>query len=256
MNRHMVQPWVPPSVPSLPTCSWRSLKLRPSAPFHTPRLWLRFVDDTFVIIKAEHSQHLLHHINSQDPHIQFTVEEPSHHGTLPFLDTLVTIGPNHNLDTTVYRKPTHTDQHLHWDSKQFITAKQSIYNTLAHRAKIASHNQEKLNKELEHIKKGLHAFQFPPCALKQLQHRFNRKQNQDFNHNHNSTTTDNLNSNNHKNITTLVHYIQGIGERFKKACHSRGIQVHLKGTNTLKSLLVKPIEKESKLQKSGVIYHF
>ena len=62
---------------SLPTCSWRSLKSRPLASFHTPRLWLRFVDDTFVIIKAKHSQQLLHHINSQDPHIQFTVEEPS-----------------------------------------------------------------------------------------------------------------------------------------------------------------------------------
>ena len=44
---------------------------------HPPRLWLRFVDDTFVITKAEHSQQLLQHINSQDAHIQFTVEEPS-----------------------------------------------------------------------------------------------------------------------------------------------------------------------------------
>ena len=44
---------------------------------HPSSLWLRFVDDTFVITKAEHSQPLLQHINSQDPHIQFTVEEPS-----------------------------------------------------------------------------------------------------------------------------------------------------------------------------------
>ena len=41
---------------------------------HPPSLWLRFVDDTFVINRAEHSQDLLHHINNQDPHIQFTVE--------------------------------------------------------------------------------------------------------------------------------------------------------------------------------------
>ena len=32
---------------------------------------------TFVINKAEHSQSLLHHINNQDPNIQFTVEEPT-----------------------------------------------------------------------------------------------------------------------------------------------------------------------------------
>ena len=86
---------------------------------------------------------LLHHINSQDPHIQFTVE-PTQQGSLPFLDTLVTIEPDNTFSTTVYRKPTHTDQYLHWDSNHHITAKQSVYNTLAHRAKIVSSTQDKL----------------------------------------------------------------------------------------------------------------
>ena len=57
---------------------------------HPPSLWFRFVDDTFVINKEGHSQDLLQHINSQDPHIQFTVE-PTQQNSLPFLDTLVTI---------------------------------------------------------------------------------------------------------------------------------------------------------------------
>ena len=57
-----------------------------------PSLWLRFVDDTFVINKAEHSQALLQHINNQDPHIQFT-EEATQQGSLPFLDTSVTSDP-------------------------------------------------------------------------------------------------------------------------------------------------------------------
>ena len=63
---------------------------------HPPSLWLRFVDDTFVINKAEHSQDLLQHINSQDSHIQFTVE-PTQQGSLPFLDTLVTIQPDKHI---------------------------------------------------------------------------------------------------------------------------------------------------------------
>ena len=101
---------------------------------HPPTLWLRFVDDTFVIIKAKHNQPL-QHINSQDHHIQFTVEEPSQPGTLPFLDTLVTIESNNTFSTSVYGKPTHREQYLHWDSNHFITAKQSVCNILAHRAK-------------------------------------------------------------------------------------------------------------------------
>ena len=107
-----------------------------------PTLWLKFVDGTFGIIKAEHSKPLLQHINNQDPHIQFTVEEPSQQGSLPFLDTPVTIEPNNIFTTSVYRKPTNTDQYLHWDSNQFLTAKQSVYSTLAYRAKIVSSNQE------------------------------------------------------------------------------------------------------------------
>ena len=105
-----------------------------------PSLRLRFVDDTFVINKAEHSQDLLQHINNQDPHIQFTVE-PTQQGSLPFSDTLVTIQPDNTFSPSVYRKPTHTDEYLHWDSNHHITAKQSVFNTLAHRAKTVSSTQ-------------------------------------------------------------------------------------------------------------------
>ena len=139
-----------------------------------PSLWLRFVDDTFVINKAEHSQALLQHINNQDPHIQFTVE-PTQQGSLPFLDTLVTIERNNTFSTTVYRKPTHTDQYLHWDSNHHITAKQSVFNTLAHRAKVVSSSQDKLDQELQHIKTALQACQFPNWALNQWHHRFFNK---------------------------------------------------------------------------------
>ena len=96
---------------------------------HPPSLWLRFVDDTFVINKTELSQALLQDINNQDPHIQFTVE-PAQQGSLPFLDILVTIEPNNTFSTTVYRKPTHTDQYLHWDTNHHITAKQSTIHWL------------------------------------------------------------------------------------------------------------------------------
>ena len=39
---------------------------------HSPHLWFRFVDNAFVIQQAEHTQQHLQHINSHDPHIQFT----------------------------------------------------------------------------------------------------------------------------------------------------------------------------------------
>ena len=101
---------------------------------HPPRLWLRYEDDTFAIQKAEHSQQFLHHINSIDLHIQFTVGVPKNNGPIPFLDTLVTPGPNSRLLTSVYRKPTHQDQYFHWESHHNLSDKYSVFNTLAHRA--------------------------------------------------------------------------------------------------------------------------
>ena len=163
---------------------------------HPLSLWLRFVDDTFVITRPEHSWALLQHINSQDPHIQFTVE-PTQHGSLPFLVTLVTIEPNNTFSTTVYRKPTHTDQYLHCGSNHHITAKQSVFNTLAHRAKVVCSSQERLDKESQHIKTALQACQFPNWALIQWHHRF-LNNNQTNNNNH-------TNSNNNTNQDKQPH---------------------------------------------------
>ena len=61
-------------------CEVKALR---SAPH--PHLWLRYVDDTFVIQEAEHSQQILQHINTQDPHIQFAVEgtRPKGISTIP-----------------------------------------------------------------------------------------------------------------------------------------------------------------------------
>ena len=54
----------------------------------------------------------------------------------------------------------------------------------------------------------------------------------------------------------MVPYIQGTGEKVKKVCKAKGIQVHFMGNNTLRTLLVRPKDKDPKLNKSGVIYHF
>ena len=43
---------------------------------------------------------------------------------------------------------------------------------------------------------------------------------------------------------------------FKKLCKSKVIQVYFKGTNTLRTHLVTPKDKDPKLQKSGIIYHY
>ena len=172
------------------------------------------MDDTFVIQEAKHSLQLLQHINSQDPHIQFAIEESNQEGALPFLDALVSPGLNNILVTTVYRKPTHTNQYLNWDSKHFMITKNIVFSTLAFRDKVICTSQQALHKEMEHMRKALQTCNFPPWVLKNLQFKFNHEHNT---HNGQTTTSNhpnniNYNGANSKNISIVVPYIQTWGK--------------------------------------------
>ena len=75
-----------------------------SAPLK-PTLWLRYVDDTFVLWPhQEDVTSLLTHLNNIVPAIQFTMERESSQ-TLPFLDVMVQ-KTERGLTTAVYHKPT------------------------------------------------------------------------------------------------------------------------------------------------------
>ena len=88
-----------------------------------PLMRERYVDDTCVIIKAAQQQSFLNHINSIDKNIQFTSEEPRPDGSTPFLDILLIPGVDGSITTSVFRKPTHTDLYMQWDSHHAISSK-------------------------------------------------------------------------------------------------------------------------------------
>ena len=88
--------------------------LQPS-PFQ-PACGFRKVDDTFVILQPNQDPlQLLDHLNAQHPRIKFTIETEKNN-QLPFLDVLVTRTLTNDLQTSVYRKPTHTNQYVHHHS--------------------------------------------------------------------------------------------------------------------------------------------
>ena len=66
--------------------------------------WKRYMDDVFSIVPKGKWEKLFRYLNSIDPHIKFTVEQPNSEGAIPFLDTL--LKPNGNeISVSVYRKP-------------------------------------------------------------------------------------------------------------------------------------------------------
>ena len=115
--------------------------------------WFTYVDDFHSATGLDQVNKLQAHLNSIDPHITFTIELPGTDG-LSFLDTLTRPTPN-SIESTVYRKPTHTDRYIDYNSNCPISAKLSVINTLLHRAKQVCSTPEFLTKEMDHLQKVL-----------------------------------------------------------------------------------------------------
>ena len=143
-----------------------------------PRFWHRYVDDTFVIHKGANKQGFLQHINSVDPAIRFTVEDNKEDGPIPFLDTIIKPEVDGSLPITVYRKPTHTDQYLQWDSHHHLSAKFSVIQTLSHRASTVCSNPDLLQQEKDDLRKALTKCKYPKWALDKAEKRLNRSSRQ------------------------------------------------------------------------------
>lgn len=75
-----------------------------------PKLWKRYVDDSFCIMKRDAVNSFHTTLNSIDPHISFTIKEESDQQN-PFLVTLVSC-KNKTFTIDVFRKATNTDRYL------------------------------------------------------------------------------------------------------------------------------------------------
>ena len=76
-----------------------------------PLFWKCYVDDVISAVSKNEVENLLSHLNSAEPSIQFTVERERYR-RLSFLDLNVYRTDHRDLETCVYRIPTHTDKYL------------------------------------------------------------------------------------------------------------------------------------------------
>ena len=218
-----------------------------------PTLWKRFVDDTFIIIQRSYKESFLQHLNSIDGNIHFTCEESNEDGSIAFLDMLITPDENGRLNTSVFRKETHTDQYLHWDSHHSISSKYSVVGTLFHRARTVCSTPGQLQKEEKHLYQSLKSCKYPDWAINRVKLKSqstHQKKKRDSNN-----QTGSSNSSGPKPYI-VVPYHQGLSESYKNICRKYGIDVHLKGGHTIKDHLMSPKDKDPILKKSRIIYRY
>ena len=97
-------------------------------------LWSRYVDDTFTAVHKDEIDTFHEHLNRQNADIQFT-REVEENEKIPFLYCLVSRHDN-KLQTTTYRKPTHTNSLLDQSSYNPTSHKATTIRTLTRRAQL------------------------------------------------------------------------------------------------------------------------
>ena len=157
-----------------------------------------------------------------------------------------------------------------------MSSKYSVIGTPTHWAKVVCTSSELLQVELNHLRRALGKCNYPTWAIKRVQQKVlnnnwedtsnsNPVNNNNTSHNNNGNTNNNnptnrSTSNRQANKATIgqivIPYTKGIAESIKQTCGKYGIHIHFKGNTTIKQVLMKPKDWDSKDSKSSLIYSY
>ena len=99
-----------------------------------PKFYSRFVDDCFVVFDNDSSSlSLLNLLNSQHKNKKFTMESAAQ--CISFLDVCIKVN-NENIETWIWRKPTHTGLLLNYNAYCSKKWKSGLISCLLYRAKL------------------------------------------------------------------------------------------------------------------------
>ena len=208
-----------------------------------PKTWWRYVDDIFIIWphNVMELDNFLDYVNNAEPTIKFTLEIESNN-QLPFLDVLIEKS-NNIFVTSVYRKKTHTNRYLNFQSNHQNSIKKGIIKSLHDRAKSISSDQQIFNNEVHHIKNVLQLNSYPKNFVDRTIHRIENKQGQP--------------QQNQPSITTnIIPYIPGISEKIKRVGDKFQVKTVFKTENTMRSILTqtKPKRKNNRQKIVFTVY--
>jgi hypothetical protein len=135
-----------------------------------PIFWKRMRDDVFMIWKTKGDSNekdeldiFVDNLNLVEERIKFTLErEEDKH--LPFLDMMIK-REEHSLITKVYRKKTHTQRYINWESNHSKNCKLGVIKGLIHRAHQLCDREEDLIEEINLIKDVFISNGYPPSLV-------------------------------------------------------------------------------------------
>lgn len=145
-----------------------------------------------------------------------------------------------SLVLKVYRKPTHTNQYLHFSSHHPLHQKLGVVNTLRNRCETIVTREEDRISENQLLNTALSTCGYPTWALGGHPKRRHDPE----------TPADN----NERKCVVVLPYTQGVSEKVCRIYKKHGVDVAFRPGNTLRSLLVKPKDITPPHLSCGVVY--
>nr|VZI32267.1 unnamed protein product [Spirometra erinaceieuropaei] len=203
------------------------------------RFWMRYGDDTFVILRRDANDNFKRELDSIFPQIQFTMKEENN-GVPPFLDVQVTRQEDGTLQTGVFRNATNTEKILCYKSNHSLSHKRSCVRALFHRINThCSPESEKLrNREtLWHL---FLANGYPPNYVNKCLYQ-----------RHTSADRENTQR---PEIFRVLPYGRNVSEATERLLRPLSVGVGHRPETTIHRLLMQPKGRLPPADTSGVIY--
>ena len=213
-----------------------------------PTLWKRYIDDTLEVIKRGKVDAWSEHLNNMDPtgSIKFTHEIETDN-TIAFLDTLLERKEDGSVKVKVYRKKTHTNQYLAFDSHHPLHQKLGVPRTLLNRCDEIVTEEEDRKEEWNTIKNALNICSYPDWTIKRVEENLRNKEETKGKGNSRKESSEK-----NKGMVVLP-YVRGVSEELARIYKKRQITSAMKAHSTLRTLLVHPKDKTD--QKRRRLYH-
>ena len=136
------------------------------------RLYRRYVDDCFIVVKREEKEDLLSELNNLHPNIKFTSSDEQN-GCLNYLDCKI-LRNGEKISTSVYRKPFQPLLISRYESNQPFRFKRNIIYGMYYRASRVCSNLELYHAEVAVIEKILLNSGYSESFVKREYARFSR----------------------------------------------------------------------------------
>ena len=148
---------------------------------------------------------------------------------IAFLDASVSREPDGRLTTSVYRKPTHTNQYLAYDSHHPQSVKRGIVKCLYRAKRLVT----------KHLSSVLVSNGYPSSFVQKISK---------------ARTAPKKEPVAEFKSTAILPYVQGVSEPLRRCLEQQGIRTVFKSDTTLRSHLVRPKDTVDSAKQDGVVY--